>query len=111
VGANAFATPAFEALTGLRWRRPPGAPAGVHEFCHAATGFAFRLARATPDSEPEEDEEEGDPLFDMCYEPVNAEAAGVAAALPPALREGFAFERARMPLLLGRLLCVLGAAA
>jgi hypothetical protein len=115
VGANAFATPAFESMTGLRWRRPAGAPAGVHEFTHAASGFSFRLERAEPhssDDEGEEDDSEDDDDDDdgwgLAYTPLNADAAGVMEALPAPLRERIEFERSDMPVVLGRLLCSLG---
>lgn len=98
VGANAFATPAFEALTGLRWARPAGAPPGVHVFTHAATGFAFQLSSGEGPSAEEE----------LAFDPLNAAEAGVAALLPPALAEGCDFPRAQLPLLLGKVLVALG---
>lgn len=102
VGANAFATPAFESLTGLRWRRPDGAPVGVHEFTHMATGFAFCVARAAP-----EDDDNEEDAFQLVYSPLNAEDAGVEDALPGSLRDEVLFEAAQMPLVLGRLLVAL----
>ena len=103
VGANAFATPAFESLTGLRWRRPDGAPVGVHEFTHLGSGFAFCVARAVPEEGADED---GDG-FELAYAPLNAHEAGVEDALPEALRDEVEFPAAQMPLVLGRLLVAL----
>jgi len=107
VGANAFATPAFEQLTGLRWRRPPGAPTGVHEFLHLSSGFRWRFMRrgdvCEDDSEEEEEEEEDqEDGFEMAYKPVSD-----AQALPEMLRERFTFSKAQMPVLLAKLLAAL----
>ena len=103
VGANAFATPAFESLTGLRWRRPDGAPVGVHEFTHMGTGFAFCVARAAPEEGDDEDANQ------LVYSPLNAEDAVVEDALPGPLRDEALFDAAQMPLVLGRLLVALNA--
>ena len=107
IGANAFATPAFEQLTGLRWRRPPGAPTGVHEFLHLSSGFRWRFMRrgdvCEDDSEEEEEEEEDqEDGFEMAYKPVSD-----AQALPEMLRERFTFSKAQMPGLLAKLLAAL----
>ena len=109
VGANAFATPAFESLTGLSWRRPEGAPSGVHEFTHRATGFAFTVARAAPEEDEDDAEDDEADGFDLAYAPLNAQQAGVEAALPEMLRDEVEFPSAQMPLVLGRLLVSLNA--
>lgn len=40
-GAQAFASEAFETITGLRWAR---AGPGVHRFTHKASGFVFQIS-------------------------------------------------------------------
>lgn len=108
VGANAFATPAFERLTGLSWHRPAGAPSGVHQFTHMATGFCFALSRPAPE-QASPDDPESDHGDDMCFTPLNAQDVGVEEQLPAALRDEVEFASAQLPLLLGRVLVALGA--
>ena len=108
LGANAFATPAFQQLTGLAWSRAHGETSGCHQFTHVATGFVFRLQRRglEPDEE-EEDEEDDVEEFNMTYVPV----AGTSL-LPEddMLGDRFNFPKASMPELVGKLLVALGAA-
>ena len=110
LGANAFATPAFQQLTGLAWSRAHGEASGCHQFTHAATGFVFRLQRRglEPDEEEEEDDDDDGEEFDMTYVPV----AGTSL-LPEddMLGDRFNFPKASMPELMGKLLVTLGAAS